>query len=70
VVLAGPEEDTVAGSDLLNRAALTLAETDPLGDVDRLAERVGVPCGAGAGGEVDKRRADACGLGRAATVST
>ena len=55
VVLAGLEEDAVARADLLDRAALALAEADALGDEDRLAERVGVPGGAGAGGEVDVR---------------
>ena len=53
VVLAGLEEDAVAGADLLDRCALTLAAADALCDVDRLAERVGVPGGAGARGEVD-----------------
>jgi hypothetical protein len=37
VVLAGLEEDAVAGADLLDRAALALAEADALGDEDGLA---------------------------------
>src|SRR3954452_829392 len=52
VVLAGLEEDAVAGADLFNRAAFTLAAADALGDEDRLTVRVGVPRGARAGGEV------------------
>src|ERR1700761_2589141 len=55
VVLAGLEEDAVAGADLLDRPALVLAQPDPLGDEDRLPDRVGVPGGTGAGGEVDVR---------------
>jgi hypothetical protein len=43
MVLAGLEEDSVAGADLLDRSALALAEADALGDEDRLAVRVGVP---------------------------
>jgi len=50
---AGLEPDPVAGPDLLDRGALALAEPEALGDEDRLAERVGVPGGAGAGREVD-----------------
>jgi hypothetical protein len=38
VVLAGLEEDAVAGPDLLDRAAAALAEADALGYVDRLPE--------------------------------
>src|SRR3954454_522777 len=55
VVLAGLEEDAVAGADDLDGAALALAEADALGDEDRLAVRVGVPRGARAGGEVHER---------------
>src|SRR5207244_6704085 len=58
VVLARLEEDAVAGSDHLDRTAFALAEADSLGDPDRLAVRVGMPGGAGAGGEVDGRGAD------------
>src|SRR5881398_183060 len=52
VVLAGLEEDAVAGADLLDRSAFALAAADALGDEDGLAVRVGVPGRAGAGGEV------------------
>src|SRR4051812_10671299 len=55
VVLAGLEEDAVAGADLFNRAAFALAAADALGDVDRLAVRVGVPGGARTGREVHER---------------
>src|SRR3954453_19931125 len=55
VVLAGLEEDAVAGADDLDRSALALAEADALGDEDRLAVRVRVPCGARAGREVHQR---------------
>jgi hypothetical protein len=50
VVLAWLEEHTVTGADELYWPALALAEADPLGDVDRLSARVGVPGGARAGG--------------------
>src|SRR3977135_624364 len=63
VVLAGLEEDAVAGADDLDRAAAPLAEADALGDVDVLAERVGVPGGAGSGSEVDACGCDARGRG-------
>src|SRR3954454_10410632 len=53
VVLAGLEIDAVARADDLDRAALSLAQPHSLGDEDRLPEGVGVPGGAGAGGEVD-----------------
>src|SRR6201999_2577126 len=52
-VLSGLEVDPVTWTDLFDRSAFALASADPLGDVDRLAERVGVPGGAGARGEVD-----------------
>src|SRR5215212_8774906 len=54
VLLAGLEEDPITRADQLDRPATALAETDALGDVDRLAERVGVPGGPGAGREVDE----------------
>src|SRR4051812_40112965 len=63
VVLAGLEEDTVAGADHLNRAAFALAETDAFGDPDRLAVRVRVPGGTGAGGEVHSDGAERLGVG-------
>ena len=53
VILARLKEDAVAGADDLDRAAFTLAEADAIGNPDRLAVGVGVPGGAGAGGEVD-----------------
>jgi len=59
MVLSRLEEDSVAGADLLDRAALALAAADALGDEDRLAERVRVPGRAGARGEVDARRGGA-----------
>src|SRR3954451_12580756 len=52
VVLAGLEEEPVAGKDLLDGAALALAEPDALGDEDRLPVRMRVPRRPGAGGEV------------------
>src|SRR3954454_23160906 len=55
VVLAGLEEDAVAGADLFDRAAFALAAADALGDEDRLAVRVGVPGGARGGREVHER---------------
>ena len=48
VFLAGLEEDAIAGPNLLDWPATPLAPADALGDVDRLAERVGVPGRAGA----------------------
>src|SRR5215218_8756921 len=56
VVLARLEVDAVAGADDLDRAALALTEPDALRDEDRLAVRVRVPCGPGAGSEADVRR--------------
>src|SRR3954449_400980 len=53
VVLAGLEEDAVAGPDDLDRAALALAEAGTLGDVDGLAVRMGVPRRARSRREVD-----------------
>ena len=59
VVLAGLEVDAVAGADDLDRAAAALAEADALGDVDGLTERMRVPGGTRAGGEVDEAACDA-----------
>src|SRR5207247_2852237 len=59
VVLAGLEIDAVAGADDLDGTAAALAAADALGDVDRLAEGVGVPGGTGAGREMDHGRAGA-----------
>src|SRR5215217_2087292 len=53
VVLARLEEHAVTGVDDLDRPSAALAAPDALGDVDGLAEGVGVPSGAGAGREVD-----------------
>src|SRR5262249_14180027 len=61
VVLIGLEVDAVAGTDFLDGAALVLAEANALGDEDGLAAWVGVPGGAGAGGEVHERRCGARG---------
>ena len=55
----GSKKTRSPGRIVLDRAALALAEADALGDEDRLAERVGVPGGAGAGGEMHERRGDA-----------
>ncbi len=52
VVLAGLEEDAIAGLDDLDRAAFALAEPDAFGDEDRLAVGVPVPGGPCAGREV------------------
>jgi hypothetical protein len=51
-------EDAVAGADDLDGAAFVLAEADAFGDPDRLAVRMRVPGGAGAGCEVHARGAD------------
>src|SRR5947208_1909720 len=53
VVLAGFEEDAVTGADHLDGATFALAEAYAFDDVYRLAVGVGVPGGAGTGGEVD-----------------
>jgi hypothetical protein len=58
------EEDAVAGADDLDRAVLALAQADAFGDEDRLAVRVGVPGGAGAGGEVHACGGECRGAGR------
>ena len=47
VVLAGLEEDAVAGPDDLERAVAPLAEADAFQHPDRLAVGMGVPGGAG-----------------------
>src|SRR3954466_4263659 len=54
VVLAGLEEDAVAGVDCLDRAGFALTEPDALGDEDRLAVRMRVPGRARAGREVHR----------------
>src|SRR5512132_332225 len=64
VVLVGLEEDAVAGTDDLDRAAAALAEPDALRDVDRLAKRVRVPRGPRARREVHQVGLHACGRWR------
>lgn len=54
VVLAGLEDDAITGTDHLDGTAATLAEPDPLGDVDRLTERMRVSGGACARRGVDE----------------
>ena len=56
MLLAGSEPDDVAGADFLDRTALALDATTPGGDDQRLAERMGVPGGTGAGLECDDER--------------
>ena len=58
VLLAGLDVDDVAGADLLDVAAAAGDVADAVGDVERLAAGVGVPGGAGAGGEPDVGAAD------------
>ncbi len=55
VVLAGLEEDAVAGADGLDRATFALAQASAFGDEDRLAVWVGVPGDARAGRDVHER---------------
>src|SRR5271166_5203939 len=52
VVLTGLEEDSVAGTDGLDRAAAALTVADALGDEDRLTVGMGVPGRAGAWSEM------------------
>src|SRR5579884_41700 len=68
VILAGLEEDPVAGADDLNGAAATLHETDTLDDEERLPKGVGVPRRPRTRGEMDDagaqaRQAGGCGYG-------
>lgn len=60
MVLAGFEEDAVAGPDDLNGSVLALAETDAFSDEDGLAVRVRVPGGAGARGELSQAAVAPC----------
>src|SRR5271155_1424419 len=64
VLLPGLEQDPVTGADDLDRAAPALAEPDALGDEDRLAERVRVPRGPCARGEVHEAGLSPCGRAR------
>ena len=63
VLLAGREPDHIAGADFLDRSALALRPAAAGGDDQRLAERVRMPCGAGARLERDARAAYAGRLG-------
>src|SRR4051812_34437276 len=45
--------DDVPGADFLDAASAVGDVADAIGDVEGLAAGVGVPCGAGAGGEAD-----------------
>jgi len=58
MILARLEEHTVTGTDDFDRPTLALADAKALGHVDGLADRMGVPGGAGTRGEVDHRGAD------------
>lgn len=49
MTFASRDRDDVAGTDLFNRAAFGLNASDALGDDQRLAKRMGVPSGSGAG---------------------
>jgi hypothetical protein len=64
VFFAGLEQHTVAWTDDFDRTAASLGAADALEDVDGLAVRVGMPCGAGARSEVDAARAQARAAGR------
>ena len=63
VLLARREPDDIAGPDLLDRAALALDPAAAGRDDQRLAERMRVPGGAGAGLEGDARRPTRAGSG-------
>src|SRR4051812_36905896 len=52
MVFTGLEIDTVARANDLDRTAPAPTTADAFGDIDRLAIGVGVPGGAGTGGEV------------------
>src|SRR3954464_13701417 len=63
VVLAGLEEDAVAGTDLLDRTVLALAAPNALRDEDRLTVGMCVPCGSRSGREVHQRGGEGRGAG-------
>jgi hypothetical protein len=54
VVFPGRVDDGVAGAHAEHRAVARADESDALGDVQGLADRMGVPVGAGARGEPDE----------------
>jgi hypothetical protein len=58
VLLAGFDVDDVSGPHLLDGPSATGDVADAVGDVQRLAARMGVPRGAGAGSEADVGAAD------------
>ena len=64
VFFAGWKPDDVAGPDVLDGAAPALGESSTGGDDEGLAERMSVPCGAGAGLEGDAGTDGARGCGR------
>jgi hypothetical protein len=64
VFQSGRKPYDVAGTNLLDRAALALHPTEPGRDDQRLPERMGVPGRVGAGFERDLAGADAGRLGR------
>src|SRR5258705_5813022 len=60
VLLAGWKPDDIAGTDFFDRSALGLRPAKAGRDDQGLTERMGVPCGAGAGLEGDVTTAEAC----------
>src|SRR4051812_21834315 len=56
VLLAGGRPDGLAGADPHDAPVAGADEADPVGDVEGLADGVGVPVGAGTGGEPDDAR--------------
>ena len=63
MLFVGREPDDVAGPDLFDWAALSLCASEADGDDEGLTERVGVPCGSGAGLEGDAGALDECRIG-------
>src|SRR5437879_4996141 len=64
VLLAGWKPDDIAGTDFFDLSALALRPAKAGRDDEGLTERMGVPCGAGAGLEGDVTTADACRIAR------